>query len=57
MNNSETTKYPLLEAVLAIQILPLQPMYTNGNMAQIFKVCVCAMEEWLEDREKRSKSK
>ncbi len=47
MNNSDTTKYPLLEAVLAIQNLPLQPMYTNRDVAQIFKVCVRAIQNWI----------
>lgn len=47
MNNSETAKYPLLEAVLAIQDLPLQPMYTNRDVAQIFKVCVRAIQNWI----------
>ena len=47
MNNSETAKYPLLEAVLAIQNLPLQPMYTNRDVAQIFKVCVRAIQNWI----------
>jgi hypothetical protein len=39
MENSDTIKYPILEALLAIQNLPLQPMYTNRDVAKIFKVC------------------
>lgn len=44
MNNSEAAKYPLLQAILAIQDLPLQPMYTNRDVAKIFDVCVRAIQ-------------
>jgi hypothetical protein len=47
MDNSETIKYPMLEAILAIQHLPLQPMYTNRDVAKIFKVCVRAIQNWI----------
>ena len=47
MNDSETAKYPLLEAILAIQNLPLQPMYTNKDISAIFKVCVRAIQNWI----------
>ncbi len=47
MNNSETAKYPQLEAILAIQGLPLQPMYTNRDVAGIFDVCVRAIQHWI----------
>jgi hypothetical protein len=47
MDNSETIKYPMLEAILAIQQLPLQPMYTNRDVAGIFKVCVRAIQNWI----------
>lgn len=47
MNNSETAKYPLLESVLAIQNLPLKPMYTNRDVAEIFQVCVRAIQNWI----------
>jgi hypothetical protein len=47
MDNSETIKYPMLEAILAIQELPLQPMYTNRDVAKIFKVCVRAIQNWI----------
>lgn len=40
MDNSETTKYPLLEALLSSRNLPLQPMYRNRDVAAIFDVCV-----------------
>lgn len=44
MNKSDPRKYPLLEAILAIQNLPLQPLYTNRDVAGIFKVCVRAIQ-------------
>jgi len=48
MTDSENTaKYPLLEAILAIQNLPLQPMYTNKDVGKIFKVCVRAIQNWI----------
>ncbi len=47
MSTSDTAKYPLLEAVLAIQNLPLQPMYTNRDVAKIFRVCVRAIQNWI----------
>lgn len=47
MENTETIKYPHLESVLAIQNLPLQPMYTNRDLAKIFKVSVRAIQNWL----------
>lgn len=47
MENSDTIKYPMLEAILAIQNLPLQPMYTNRDIAKIFKVCVRAIQNWI----------
>lgn len=47
MNDSSQTKYPLLDGILAIQNLPLQPMYTNRDVAKIFKVCVRAIQNWI----------
>lgn len=47
MENSATAKYPTLEAILALQNLPLQPMYTNRDVAQIFDVCVRAIQNWI----------
>jgi len=47
MNNSETIMYPLLEAILGIQDMPLQPMYTNRDVAKIFNVCVRAIQNWI----------
>jgi len=47
MDNTETAKYPMLEAILTIQGLSLQPMYTNRDVAKIFKVCVRAIQNWI----------
>jgi hypothetical protein len=47
LNNPEPSRYPLLESVLAIQNLPLQPMYTNRDVAGIFKTCVRAIQNWI----------
>jgi hypothetical protein len=47
MENSDTLKYPMLQAILAIQDLQLQPMYTNRDVAKIFKVCVRAIQNWI----------
>jgi len=38
MTNHNTAVYPMLEAILAIQNLPLKPMYSNRDVADIFKV-------------------
>jgi hypothetical protein len=35
---NDTGKYPLLEAILAIKNLPLQPMYSTRSIAEIFGV-------------------
>jgi hypothetical protein len=37
----------MLEALLALQDLPLQPMYTNRDVAKIFRVCVRAIQNWI----------
>jgi Helix-turn-helix domain len=37
----------MLEAILAIRDLPLQPMYSNRDVAQIFGVCVRAIQNWI----------
>ncbi len=47
MNDSEAPQYPLLAAILAIQDLPLQPMYTNSDVAKLFNVCVRAIQNWI----------
>jgi len=47
VDNTEAARYPMLEAILTIQNLPLQPMYTNRDVAKIFKVCVRAIQNWI----------
>ena len=46
MNDLDIPKYPLLAAMLAIQNLPLKPMYTNHDVAKIFDVCVRVIQNW-----------
>jgi hypothetical protein len=46
LNEPEPIRYPLLEAILAIQNLPLKPMYTNRDVAGIFQVSVRAIQNW-----------
>lgn len=46
MNDPEPNRYPLLEAILAIRNIPLQPMYSNRDVAGIFEVCVRAIQNW-----------
>jgi hypothetical protein len=45
--NSETTKYPMLEAILAIKNLPLEPMYTTRSIAAIFSVSARSVQNWM----------
>lgn len=47
MSNSASTKYPLLEAALADQNLPLKPMYKTSDVAMIFRVCVRVIQNWI----------
>jgi hypothetical protein len=47
MSDSETIKYPLLEAILSIQKMPLQSMYSNRDVATIFTVCARAIQNWI----------
>lgn len=46
MTNSET-KHPLLEEILSIRNLPLQPMYTVRQVALIFGVSARAIHAWV----------
>lgn len=47
MSNSEASKYPLLETMLALKDLGLQPMYTNRDVARMFEVSVRAIQNWI----------
>jgi hypothetical protein len=44
MNKLETMKYPLLEAMLDIKNLPLQPTYSTRSLAQLFDVSMRAIQ-------------
>jgi hypothetical protein len=44
MNKLETPKYPLLEAMLTIKNLPLQPTYSTRSLAQLFDVSMPAIQ-------------
>ena len=41
------TKYQLLEEILAIKNLPLQPMYTTGDLAKLFSVSARSVQNWM----------
>lgn len=44
MSSSQPPKYPLLEEVLALRQMPLQPMYTIRDVAALFGVTVRAIQ-------------
>jgi hypothetical protein len=44
MNQFEAAKYPLLQAILAIKDLPLQPTYSTRSLAKIFDVSTRAIQ-------------
>jgi hypothetical protein len=41
------TKYQLLEEILAIKSLPLQPMYTTRDLAELFSVSARSVQNWM----------
>jgi hypothetical protein len=44
-NQSEPPKYPLLEEILALRQMALQPMYTNQDVGKLFGVSVRAIQD------------
>jgi chorismate synthase len=44
MSSSAATTYPLLQEILGIKNLPLQPTYTIRDLADIFRVSVRAIQ-------------
>ena len=46
MSEHNEKKYPLLEALLAIQGEPLKSMYSNKDVANLFDVSVRSIQEW-----------
>lgn len=43
-DHTEPPKYPLLEEVLALRQMALQPMYTIGDVAKLFGVTVRSIQ-------------
>ena len=48
MNNEDIPQYPLLEQILKILGQPLQPMYSNRDLARLFRVSVRAIQHRAE---------
>jgi hypothetical protein len=44
---TDSTGFPMLEGILSIQNRPLQPFYCTRDLAQIFGVCVRAIQNWI----------
>jgi hypothetical protein len=44
--NNSNPKYQLLEEILAIKNLPLQPMYSTRDLAQLFNVSARSVQNW-----------
>lgn len=47
ITDSGTKKYPLLSEILALKNLPLEPMYTIGNIAELFSVSSRSVQNWV----------
>ena len=47
MPTSETSRYPLLEEILRIKKLPIRPMFTTREVAEIFGVSSRAIQDWI----------
>lgn len=43
---AQQPKYPLLEEVLALRQMTLQPMYTTREIAKLFGVSVRSIQSW-----------
>jgi len=52
---SETPRYPLLQALLTQRGLPLEGIYTNRKAARIFGVCVRTIQDWSRDGKLRQR--
>ena len=44
MSNSVPTTFPLLEQILTVLAIPLQPMYSTRDLARMFKVSARAIQ-------------
>lgn len=49
VNSIESGKYPLLEAVLAVQGCQLQGIYTLKQVTEIFQVSTRSIQQWIFD--------
>jgi hypothetical protein len=54
--SNSTVKYQLLEEILAIKNLPLQPMYTARGVAEIFSVSARSVQNWIASGKLTSRS-
>jgi hypothetical protein len=43
---SASSRYPLLEEILRIKNLPLRPMYSTREVAEVFEVSSRAIQDW-----------
>jgi transposase len=47
MNDPQMTRYPRLEAILSMKNLPLKPMYSNRDVAEIFGVTIKTIQNYV----------
>ena len=47
MNNLSPTRYPMLESILNVQNMPLQPIYSKQDVVKMFSVCDCSTQWWV----------
>ena len=47
MNDPQMTRYPRLEAILSMKKLPLKPMYSNRDIAEIFGVSIKTIQNYV----------
>ena len=48
-NVTATSKYPLLEALLAARGLAMKAIYRNRDVAELFAVSVRTLQDWIRD--------
>jgi hypothetical protein len=46
MPDTSVHTYPLLQGILSIRGLPLRPMYSNRDVAEIFDVSIRSIQDW-----------
>jgi hypothetical protein len=47
MNNLSPTRFPMLESILNVQNMPLQPIYSKQDVVKMFSVCDCSTQWWV----------